>query len=101
MSVSVLTSDSFDAAINSGSTLVDFWAGWCMPCKMVAPVIEELAAAYEGRIAVGKVDVDNEGALAARFGITGIPTVILFKDGAEVQRFIGVQPKETYEAALL
>ena len=100
MNISHLTSGSFDEAISSGSALVDFWAGWCMPCKMVAPVIEELAAAYEGKVAVGKVDVDNESALAARFGITSIPTVILFRDGAEVKRFIGVQPKAIYEAAL-
>ena len=100
MSVIHLTAESFDGAISNGSTLVDFWADWCMPCKMVAPVIEELAAEYAGNITFGKVDVDDEGALAARFGITSIPTVILFKDGAEVKRFIGVQPKETYEAAL-
>lgn len=100
MSVSHLTSGNFDETINKGRTLVDFWAGWCMPCKMVAPVIEELAATYEGSVTVGKVDIDVEGALAARFGISSIPTVILFSDGAEVKRFIGVQPKETYEAAL-
>ena len=69
-----------------------------MPCKMVAPVLEELAAEYENSVTVAKVDVDAEGSLANRFGVTGIPTVILFSDGVEMQRFVGVQPKETYAA---
>ena len=100
MSILHLTTGDFDETISKGSTLVDFWAGWCMPCKMVSPIIEELAAEYEGRVTVAKVDVDSEGDIAMRYGIMGIPTVILFKDGAEDQRFVGVQPKETYAAAL-
>jgi len=100
MSIINLTSANFDAAIANGTTLVDFWAAWCMPCKMVAPVIEELASEYEGTVTVAKVDVDSESAIAARFGIMGIPTVLLFKDGAEVKRFVGVQPKNVYENAL-
>jgi len=100
MSALHLTEKNFDATIGAGRTLVDFWAGWCMPCKMVAPVIEELAAEYEGSVTIAKVDVDNEGGLAARYGVRSIPTVILFKDGAEVKRFVGVQPKATYAAEL-
>ena len=100
MSILHLTSDNFDEIKNSSLALVDFWAGWCMPCRMVAPIIEELAAEFEGSVTVAKVDVDSEGALAAQFGITGIPTVVLFKNGVEAKRFVGVQPKETYEAAL-
>jgi len=100
MSLLNLTSDNFDETIGSGKVLVDFWADWCRPCKMVAPVIEELAAENEGSVTVAKVDVENESALAARFKIMSIPTVMLFKDGIEVKRFIGVQPKETYQAEL-
>lgn len=100
MSVLHLTAKDFDETIGSGRSLVDFWAGWCMPCKMVAPVIEELAAELEGSVTVAKVDVDSNQDIAARYGVMSIPTVILFNDGAEVKRFVGVQPKETYKAAL-
>lgn len=100
MSALHLTAGNFDETIGKGAALVDFWAGWCMPCKMVAPVIEELAGQYEGRVTVAKVDVDNNNEIAARYGVMSIPTVIIFNDGAEVKRFVGVQPKSTYEAAL-
>ena len=100
MSATHLTVSSFDEAIRSGATLVDFWAGWCGPCKMLAPVIEELAGEYSGKVTVGKVDVDVEGPLAMRYNVMSIPTVILFKDGAEVKRFVGVQPKAAYKAVL-
>ena len=95
-----LTNANFDETVGTGKTLVDFWAGWCMPCKMVAPVIEQLAAEYEGKVTVAKVDVDKEGGLASRFSITSIPTVILFTDGKETKRFIGVKPKEAYASEL-
>ena len=100
MSAVKLDSGNFDETIAKGRTLVDFWAGWCMPCRMVAPVIEELAEEFEGSVAVGKVDVDSENALAARFGVASIPTVILFSDGVEIKRFVGVQPKATYQSEL-
>lgn len=95
-----LTSEGFDDAIGKGHVLVDFWTEWCMPCKMVAPVIEELAKEYAGSVTVAKVNIDNESALAVRFGIMSIPTIILFNNGVEAKRFIGVQPKEQYEAAI-
>ena len=95
-----LTSDNFDKVIGSGCILVDFWAAWCMPCRMLAPIIEELANEYIESVTVAKVNIDIESALAARYGIMSIPTVILFNDGAEVKRFIGVQKKETYELEL-
>lgn len=100
MSALHLTIADFDATIKSGRVLVDFWAGWCMPCKMVAPVIEELAVKYEGRVTIAKVDVDNNAEIASRYGIMSIPTVILFENGAEAKRFIGVQQKDVYESAL-
>jgi len=95
-----LTKDNFDEVIGSGKVLVDFWAGWCMPCRMVAPVIEELAVEFAGKVTVAKVDVDVENALAARYDVMNIPTVILFEDGTEVKRFVGVKPKEAYVAEL-
>ena len=95
-----LTSDSFDEAIRTGRVLLDFWAGWCMPCRMVAPIIEELAEEFKESATVGKVDVDKENALAARYGIMSIPTVIVLNDGVEIIRFVGVQAKEIYGAAL-
>jgi thioredoxin 1 len=100
MSTLNLTSDNFDKTIGSGRTLVDFWAGWCMPCRMVAPVIEELAEKYKDSVTVAKVNVDEENTLAARYNVMSIPTVILFKDGIEIKRFVGVQIKEKYEQAL-
>jgi len=100
MSVLNLTASGFDETIASGKVLVDFWAGWCMPCKMVAPVLDELAKDFEGVVTVAKVDIDKESALAARYEVMSIPTVVLFQDGREVKRFVGVQPKETYEKEL-
>ena len=100
MSVLHLTAVDFDKTIGSGKVLVDFWAGWCMPCKMIAPVIEELAAENEGSLTVAKVDVDSNNDIAERFGIMTIPTVILFNDGLEMERIVGVQPKATYTAAI-
>ena len=101
MAIVHLTSDTFDKAISDGGpVLVDFWASWCMPCKMVAPIMEELAAKKDGVVTVAKVDVDAAGDLAAKYGVMGIPTVILFKFGKEVDRLVGVQTLERYEAML-
>ena len=91
----------FDQLIESnGVVLVDFWATWCGPCKMLAPVIEQLANQYDGKAAVAKVDVDEQSALAQRFGIQSIPTVIVFKNGNEVSREIGFKPGATYSGLL-
>lgn len=73
--------------------LIDFWAEWCGPCRIIAPIVEEMAKDYTGKLTVYKVDVDAEGALAARFGIMSIPTLLLFKDGKEADRMVGAGSK--------
>lgn len=100
MEILHLTKNDFDSTISSGTVLVDFWAIWCMPCKLLAPVIQEIAEELGDSIKTAKVDVDAEGELALLYGVMSIPTVILFKDGQEFKRFIGVQPKDVYMEAL-
>jgi len=80
--------------------LVDFWAEWCMPCRMLAPTIEKLATQYAGKVKVGKVDTDSNRDTALKFSISNIPTVILFKDGQATQRFVGLRPEKDFKAAL-
>jgi len=95
-----LTGASFDSTVASGVTLVDFWAQWCQPCLMMAPALDELSAEYEGKATIGKVNVDNEGDLAQKFGVSAIPTLVVLKDGQEVKRFVGVTRKEDLAKAL-
>ena len=97
-----LDSSNFDSVLATKNTpvMVDFWATWCGPCRMVAPVIEQVAEEYEGRAIVGKVDVDECGDLAMRYGVMSIPTVMDFVNGQPVAKQIGAAPKTTYAAML-
>ena len=91
MAINHLSTNEFDAAIAEGLVLVDFWATWCGPCRMQAPILENLDAEMGGRVKIGKVDVDNEPELARRFGIMSIPTLIAFRDGSIIEKRVGVQ----------
>jgi len=92
----VLTDDNFNAeVIDSGvPVLVDFWATWCGPCRMIAPIVEQLSGEYEGKAKVGKLDVDSAQKIAAEFGIRSIPTLLIFKDGKVADQIIGAVPKQ-------
>ena len=97
-----LNPTNFKSEITGAKTpaLVDFWATWCAPCRAVAPVLDELAEKYKGKFTVGKVNVDEAPELAAQFGVLNIPTLIFFKDGQEVDRMVGSQPKSQLEAKI-
>jgi thioredoxin 1 len=95
-----LTTGTFEQETSSGTTLVDFWAEWCGPCRMMTPVLDELAGEYEGKAKVAKVNVDNERDLAEKFQVMSIPTLLVFKDGELKQRFTGVTSKSDLAAAL-
>ena len=89
-----LTDSNFDQEIKSGVTLVDFWAEWCGPCRRIAPIVEQLAGEYEGRASIGKLNVDENPNIPGRFMIRGIPTLLLFKNGALADTLVGLAPKE-------
>ena len=94
-----INSDVFEKEVLSSSlpVVVDFWAGWCMPCKMLTPVIDELAKEYEGKVKFAKVNVDNNTELATNLQILSIPVLIVFNKGNEVTRIVGVNPKQDIE----
>jgi len=91
---------TFDESIAEGVVLVDFWAPWCGPCRIQGPILEQVAQSVKGRAHIAKVNVDDVGSLAGRFGIRSIPTLILFKNGNEVRRFTGVQSQKTLIEAI-
>ncbi|MCP3894663.1 MULTISPECIES: thioredoxin [Bacteroides] len=93
----VITDDNFKELLAEGKpVVVDFWAPWCGPCKMVGPIIEELATEYEGQVIIGKCDVDENTELPAEYGIRNIPTVLFFKDGAMVDKQVGAVAKSAF-----
>jgi thioredoxin 1 len=89
-----LSDQNFEHQIKSGITLVDFWATWCMPCKMMAPVLNNLSEELTGNASIGKLDVDQNHAASAKYSVRSIPTLVLFKNGKEINRFVGVKTKD-------
>lgn len=96
MAVITVTQDNFDTAVlkSDRPILVDFWAAWCGPCRMVSPVVEEIGNESDGRYRVGKINVDEQPALAARYNVMSIPTLMVFKDGQPVKTSVGVRSKQ-------
>ncbi len=96
----IVNKNEFESIKNNGVVLVDFFADWCGPCKMIAPVLEELAKEYEGKATIVKVNVDQEGGLAQEYGVMSIPNLILFKNGKVVKQAVGFQPKPALKAMI-
>ena len=97
MSEIMITSENFDRTVmqSENTVLIDFWAGWCGPCRMLAPIIDEIAEEYADTVTVGKINVDEQPQLAAAFGVESIPTLIAFKNGVPLGALVGLQTKES------
>ncbi len=102
MSEIIITTENFEQEVLQSDipVLVDFWAQWCAPCKMLAPTIAEIAKDYEGKVKVGKIDIDDYAPLAIKYGVASIPTVLLFKNGEVVNKSVGFVPKASIENML-
>ena len=100
--ISQLSESTFDSEVTKASVpvLVDFWAEWCQPCRMLTPTIEALATEYEGKAKIGKVDTDSNREVSVKYGIQAIPTVLLFKNGQVQKKFVGLTPKDQFKSAL-
>ncbi len=98
MAIVTLTNENFDATVKEGTVLVDFWATWCGPCRMQAPILEQLDAKLDGAVTIGKVDVDEQPELANRFGVSSIPTLVIMKNGEVAEKKVGVTDAATLEA---
>ena len=95
-----LTSNNFEATIAEGVTMVDFWAPWCGPCRMIAPVIEELAEDFDGRATIAKCNTDEQQNIAVQYGIRSIPAILFFKDGELVDQMVGAASKDAFAAKI-
>ena len=96
-----ITDSNFNEIVSKNKTvLIDFWAEWCGPCRMIAPMIEELAGEYDGKAVIGKLDVDNNQESSVKFGVRSIPTLLVFKDGELVDRHVGAVSKETLSQSI-
>ena len=92
-----LIDENFKSTISKGVTLVDFYADWCGPCKMITPIIEALALTFKGQVNIAKLDIDQSQMITGEYRVTSIPTIILFKDGVEIKRLVGVHDKDSLE----
>ncbi len=100
MAVTEITDQDFETKIKDGVVMVDFWAPWCAPCRMVAPILDELQTEMGDKVSIVKLNVDENPETAQKFGITSIPTLLVFKDGEMVEKSIGAGPKDHYKTLL-
>lgn len=95
-----LNDENFQEEVSKGVTLVDFYADWCGPCRMIAPLVDELATEMNGQAKIAKLDIEQAQKVTSSFGVTSIPTIIIFKDGKEMKRFVGVKDKATLQSSV-